>query len=96
MEENEFGEIAIDGDLVEETLAAKEDIIAMDNGCVCCSVCGDLVLTFGMLVARRKDFDAIIIKTTGLVDPAPIVFTFNSNVLFQDNYKIDSVVRIAS
>ena len=53
---------------------------------------GDLVLTFGMLVARRKDFDATIIETTGLVDPAPIVFTFNSNVLIQDNYKIDSVV----
>jgi G3E family GTPase len=90
--ENEFGEVAIDGDLVEENLAAKEDIITMDNGCVCCSVRGDLVRTFGMLVARRKEFDAIIIETTGLADPAPIVFTFNSNAIIQDNYRIDSVV----
>jgi len=73
-------------------MAAKEDIITMDNGCVCCSVRGDLVRTFGMLVNRRKDFQAIIIETTGLADPAPIVFTFNSNQLIQDNFRIDSVV----
>jgi G3E family GTPase len=90
--ENEFGEVAIDNDLVEENLAAKEDIITMDNGCVCCSVRGDLVRTFGMLCSRRKEFDAIILETTGLADPAPIVFTFNSNQIIQDNYKIDSVV----
>lgn len=90
--ENEFGEVAIDGDLVEENVAAKEDIITMDNGCVCCSVRGDLVRTFGTLVHKRKDFQAIMIETTGLADPAPIVFTFNSNSLIQDNFRIDSVV----
>lgn len=90
--ENEFGEVAIDGDLVEENLAAREDIITMDNGCVCCSIRGDLVRTFNMLNARRKDFDAIILETTGMADPAPIIFTFNSNALIQDNYRIDSVV----
>lgn len=90
--ENEFGEVQIDGDLVEENLAAREDIITMDNGCVCCSIRGDLVRTFSMLNARRKEFDAIILETTGLADPAPIVFTFNSNASIQDNYRIDSVV----
>lgn len=90
--ENEFGEVGIDQDLVSENMAAREDIITMDNGCVCCSVRGDLVRTFGTLVARRKEFDAIIIETTGLADPAPIVFTFNNNALIQDNYRIDSVV----
>jgi G3E family GTPase len=90
--ENEFGEVAIDNDLVRENLAAKEDIITLDNGCVCCSVRGDLVRTFAMLASRRKDFDAIIIETTGLADPSPIIFTFNSNALIQDNYRIDSVV----
>ncbi|KAJ1440795.1 CobW/HypB/UreG, nucleotide-binding domain-containing protein [Ochromonadaceae sp. CCMP2298] len=90
--ENEFGEVSIDNDLVKENLAAKEDIIMMDNGCVCCSVRGDLVRAFSMLVSRRKEFDAIIIETTGLADPSPIVFTFNSNSLIQDNYRIDSVV----
>ena len=64
----------------------------MDNGCVCCSVRGDLVRTLGMLNSRRKEFDAVILETTGLADPAPIVFTFNSNALVQDNYRIDSVV----
>ena len=90
--ENEFGEVAIDNALVEENLAAKEDIITMDNGCVCCSVRGDLVRTFGMLVSRRKEFDAIIIETTGVADPAPIAFTFSSNALICDNFRIDSVV----
>jgi G3E family GTPase len=90
--ENEFGEVAIDDDLVNENIAAREDIITMDNGCVCCSVRGDLVRTFGMLRARRKEFDAIIIETTGLADPAPICFTFSSNALISDNFRIDSVV----
>ncbi len=90
--ENEFGEVSIDNDLVRENLAAKEDIIMLDNGCVCCSVRGDLVRTFAMLASRRKEFDAIIIETTGLADPSPIIFTFNSNALIQDNYRIDSVV----
>lgn len=90
--ENEFGEVPIDNDLVEENLAAREDIITMDNGCVCCSIRGDLVRTFGMLVSRRKTFDAVILETTGLADPSPIIFTFNSNALLQDNYRLDSVV----
>lgn len=90
--ENEFGEVSIDDGLVSENLATKEDIITMDNGCVCCSIRGDLVRTFGMLAARRKDFQAIILETTGLADPSPIIFTFSSNALLQDNYRIDSVV----
>jgi G3E family GTPase len=90
--ENEFGEVSIDDSLVGANMQSKEDIIMMDNGCVCCSVRGDLVRTFGMLCSRRKQFDAIIIETTGLADPAPILFTFNSNALLQDNYRIDSIV----
>jgi G3E family GTPase len=90
--ENEFGEVAIDDGLVGENLAAKEDIITMDNGCVCCSIRGDLVRTFGMLVARRKDFHAIILETTGVADPSPIIFTFNTNALLQMHFRIDSVV----
>lgn len=90
--ENEFGEVSIDNDLVLENVKSKEDFIMMDNGCVCCTVRGDLVRTFGALAARRKDFDAIIIETTGLADPAPILFTFSSNALLQDHYRIDSIV----
>jgi G3E family GTPase len=90
--ENEFGEVSIDDSLVEENMQAREDIITMDNGCVCCSVRGDLVRTLGTLVSRRKEFQAIILETTGLADPSPIVFTFNSNAAIQDNYRIDSIV----
>jgi G3E family GTPase len=90
--ENEFGEVSIDDALVEENLSAREDIIIMDNGCVCCSIRGDLVRTFGMLCERRKEFDAIILETTGLADPAPILFTFSNNATINDNYRVDSVV----
>lgn len=90
--ENEFGEVSIDTDLVNENVASKEDVITMDNGCVCCSIRGDLVRTFAALAARRKEFDCIILETTGLADPSPIIFTFNSNAVLQDNYRLDSVV----
>lgn len=90
--ENEFGQVSIDDDLVGENLAASEDIITMDNGCVCCTVRGDLVRTLGSLVERRKEFHAIILETTGLADPAPIIYTFNSNPMVADNFRIDSVL----
>lgn len=90
--ENEFGEVSIDDSLVETNMQAREDVITMDNGCVCCSVRGDLVRTLGSLISRRKDFHAVILETTGLADPSPIVFTFNSNAAIQDNYRIDSIV----
>jgi G3E family GTPase len=90
--ENEFGEVSIDDALVGQNMESKEDIITMDNGCVCCTVRGDLVRTFGELAVRRKNFQAIIIETTGLADPAPILYTFNSNSILQENYKLDSIV----
>lgn len=93
--ENEFGEVAIDDGLVAESLDAPEDLITMDNGCVCCSVRGDLVRTLGQLATRRKDFDAILLETTGLADPAPIVYTVQTNPKISDNYRIDSIVCLA-
>jgi G3E family GTPase len=67
----------------------------MDNGCVCCSVRGDLVRTLGQLVKRRGDFDAILLETTGLADPAPIVYTIQTNSKMSENYFIDSIVCLA-
>lgn len=67
----------------------------MDNGCVCCSVRGDLVRTLGQLSKRRKEFDAILLETTGLADPAPIVYTVQTNSKLSDNYYIDSIVCLA-
>jgi len=93
--ENEFGEVAIDDGLVAEAMDAPEDLITMDNGCVCCSVRGDLVRTLGQLSKRRKDFDAIILETTGLADPAPIIYTIQTNPKMSDHYRIDSIVCLA-
>ena len=77
-----------------EALDAPEDLITMDNGCVCCSVRGDLVRTLGQLAKRRKDFDAILLETTGLADPAPIVYTIQTNSKMSENYYIDSIVTL--
>jgi len=93
--ENEFGEVSIDDGLVAESVDAPEDLITMDNGCVCCSVRGDLIRTLGQLAKRRKDFDAILLETTGLADPAPIVYTVQTNPKISDNYHIDSIVCLA-
>lgn len=93
--ENEFGEVSIDDGLVAEALDAPEDLITMDNGCVCCSVRGDLVRTLGQLTKRRKDFHAILLETTGLADPAPIVYTVQTNSKISEHYYIDSIVCLA-
>lgn len=67
----------------------------MDNGCVCCSVRGDLVRTLGQLTTKRKQFDAILLETTGLADPAPIVYTISTNSKMSEHYFIDSIVALA-
>jgi G3E family GTPase len=71
--ENEFGEIGIDNDLV---VNADEEIFEMNNGCICCTVRGDLIRILGNLMRRKDKFDYILVETTGLADPAPVVQTF--------------------
>src|ERR1700738_4610345 len=68
--ENEFGEIGIDNDLV---VNADEEIFEMNNGCICCTVRGDLIRILESLMRRRDRFDHVLIETTGLADPAPVV-----------------------
>lgn len=80
---------------VAESLDAPEDLITMDNGCVCCSVRGDLIRTLGQLSSQRKKFDAILLETTGLADPAPIVYTVQTNPKISEHYRIDSIVCLA-
>lgn len=70
---NEFGEIGIDNDLV---IGADEEVFEMNNGCICCTVRGDLIRILNGLIKRRNSFDAIIVETTGLADPAPVAQTF--------------------
>jgi len=93
--ENEYGEINIDEKLVGENMATKEDLIKMDNGCACCSIRGDLVRTLGSLVEKRKQFDCVLLETTGLADPAPIIATIKSNQWIDDNFVIDAVICLA-
>ena len=91
--ENEFGAVSIDEALVAENVKEKEDIVSMDNGCVCCTVRGDLVRALMQLKDRKdKRFDAILIETTGLADPAPVAFTFYLNPEIADHYQLDSIL----
>ena len=97
--ENEFGAVSIDDALVSENMKEKEDIISMDNGCVCCTVRGDLVRALLTLKDRKKKFDAVIIETTGLADPAPVAQTFwrsRSSSTRRLRKFIESIVSCAS
>ncbi|MGO9358101.1 MAG: CobW family GTP-binding protein [Xanthobacteraceae bacterium] len=89
---NEFGEIGIDNDLV---IGADEEVFEMNNGCVCCTVRGDLVRIIEGLMKRRGKFDAIILETTGLADPAPVAQTFFVDEDVQNKARLDAVVTVA-
>jgi G3E family GTPase len=89
---NEFGEIGIDNDLI---IGADEEVFEMNNGCICCTVRGDLVRIMGGLMKRRGKFDAIIVETTGLADPAPVAQTFFVDEDVQNNARLDAVVTVA-
>jgi len=90
--ENEFGAVSIDEALVKENLSAAEEIINMDNGCACCTVRGDLVKAFDQLRERKNDFDLILLETTGLADPAPIIKTISSDWSLANTFRIDGVI----
>jgi G3E family GTPase len=89
---NEFGEIGIDNDLI---IGADEEVFEMNNGCVCCTVRGDLVRILDGLMKRKGKFDAIIVETTGLADPAPVAQTFFVDEDVQANARLDAVVTVA-
>ena len=89
---NEFGEIGIDNDLV---VNADEEVFEMNNGCICCTVRGDLVRIIDGLMRRRGKFDAIIVETTGLADPAPVAQTFFMDEAVGSKTKLDAVITIA-
>src|SRR5947209_3920836 len=89
---NEFGEIGIDNDLV---VGADEEVFEMNNGCICCTVRGDLVRIIDGLMRRKGKFDAIIVETTGLADPAPVAQTFFMDDNVGRKAKLDAVVTVA-
>jgi G3E family GTPase len=88
---NEFGEIGIDNDLVVDT---DEEVFEMNNGCVCCTIRGDLIRILGGLMKRKGGFDAIIVETTGLADPGPVVQTFFVDEDVKAKTKLDSVTTL--
>jgi G3E family GTPase len=89
---NEFGEIGIDNDLI---VGADEEVFEMNNGCICCTVRGDLIRIIDGLMRRKGKFDAIIVETTGLADPAPVAQTFFVDENVGKNTRLDAVVTVA-
>ncbi len=87
---NEFGEISIDNQLV---VGVDEDIIELNNGCLCCRVRGDLIKSLEALVQKQKRFDYVLIETTGLADPSPIVHTFKASDL-GDKMRLDGIITV--
>ena len=89
---NEFGEEGIDNDLVVD---ADEEVFEMNNGCICCTVRGDLIRILSGLMKRADQLDAIIVETTGLADPAPVAQTFFVDEDVADRTKLDAIVTVA-
>jgi G3E family GTPase len=88
---NEFGELGVDNDLVVDS---DEEVFEMNNGCICCTVRGDLIRIIGGLMKRRGRFDGIITETTGLADPAPVAQTFFVDDTVRAKTRLDAVVTV--
>ncbi len=89
--ENEFGEIGIDQALV---INADEEVFEMNNGCICCTVRGDLIRILGNLMKRRDKFDHILVETTGMADPGPVAQTFFVDDDLRDLFTLDGIVTL--
>ncbi len=89
--ENEFGEVGVDQELV---IGAEEEIFEMNNGCICCTVRGDLIRILGSLMKRREAFDFILVETTGLADPGPVAQTFFVDDELRSKLRLDGIVTV--
>ena len=89
--ENEFGEVGIDNQLV---IRSDEEIFEMNNGCICCTVRGDLIRILGRLMKRKDRLDAILIETTGLANPAPVAQTFFTDPEMKEQFRLDAIVTL--
>ena len=88
--ENEFGDIGIDENILVES--SEESVIEVMNGCICCTVRGDLTEVLDRMYERIKDFDGVLIETTGLADPAPVAQTFFVDDKVVERYKLDGII----
>ena len=89
--ENEFGEVGVDSELV---IGAEEELFETNNGCICCTVRGDLIRILGQLMKRRDKFDHILIETTGMADPGPVAQTFFLDDDLKDQFSLDAIVTM--
>jgi len=89
--ENEFGEVGVDNQLV---ISGDEELFEMNNGCICCSVRGDLIRILGRLLKRRDRLDGVLIETTGLANPAPVAQTFFTDDEMRAAYRLDAIVTV--
>jgi G3E family GTPase len=89
--ENEFGEVGVDHQLV---IGAEEEIFETSNGCICCTVRGDLIRVLGQLLKRRERFDYILIETTGMADPGPVAQTFFLDDELKEQFVVDAIVTL--
>ena len=89
--ENEFGEVGVDSELV---IGAEEELFETNNGCICCTVRGDLIRILGQLMKRRDRFDYILIETTGMADPGPVAQTFFLDDDLKNTFQLDAIVTM--
>ncbi len=89
--ENEFGEVGVDNQLV---IQSDEELFEMNNGCICCTVRGDLIRVLGRLMKRKDRLDGILIETTGLADPGPVAQTFFTDDEMKTAFRLDSIVTV--
>jgi G3E family GTPase len=93
--ENEFGEVGVDNEIIEK---GDEQIVEMNNGCICCTVRGDLIRILGTLKERRDQgglkFDRVVIETTGMADPGPVAQTFFTDEEIASYYLLDSIITL--
>lgn len=89
--ENEFGEVGIDHALV---MNAEEEVFEMNNGCICCTVRGDLIRILGKLAQKKNKFDYVIIETTGMANPTPVAQTFFLDSEIQEHYELDGIIAL--
>ena len=88
---NEFGELGVDNDLV---VNADEEVFEMNNGCICCTVRGDLIRIIEGLMKRKDKFDGILVETTGLADPGPVAQTFFTDEDVKARTRLDAIVTV--
>ena len=89
--ENEFGEVSVDNQLV---IQSDEELFEMNNGCICCTVRGDLIRILGRLMKRKEPLDGILIETTGLANPGPVAQTFFTDDEMKANFRLDAIVTV--